>query len=80
MGSGHVITELFAFIAEEREGDEGVVATPVGDDDNIPLVAADRTRMEALIPFAQAIANQSGMSIKVIRLSQRTDEQVIEPE
>lgn len=79
MGSGHVIEELFAFIAEEAEGDEGVVAVPVGDNDQVPLVAADRARMEALIPTAQAIASQSGIAIKIIRLSQRTDEQVIEP-
>lgn len=78
-GTGHIITELFAFIALHDDGDEGVIAAPIGDA-QMPLIAADRERMEALRPMAQAIANMSGLPIKLIRMHERTEEEVIEPE
>lgn len=71
-GTGHIIDELFIFVALHADNDEGVVATPMGDV-AVPLVASDRARMESLLPMAQAIADASGYTITVARLSVRED-------
>lgn len=77
-GTGHIIDELFVFVATQSEGNEGVVSTPMGGA-TVPLVASDRGRMEALIPGAQAMADASGQTITVARLSVREDVLVIVP-
>ncbi len=75
------IDELFAFIAEDTgPDDEGVAATFLPRFGVwIPLVGADMDRMKSLIPEAQRIAQVSGKSIKLVRFSQRTELEVIEP-
>lgn len=78
-GSGHIITEVFAFIALHADGDEGVIAVPIGGQ-QVPLIAVDRERMEALRPTAMAVANMSGMPVRLIRLQERVEEEVIEPQ
>ena len=79
-GTGHLLTELFAFVALHDDVDEGVVAGTMPNGSVMPLIAADRARMEALIPIAQSIANVSGFRITIAHLTVREDERVIEPE
>lgn len=45
----------------------------------VPLIAADEARLNSLIPVAQQIAKESGKSIKLIKMSQRTDLMTIGP-
>lgn len=45
----------------------------------MPLVAADKQRLDQLRPMAQQIANQHGKPITLVRFSQRTDLETIRP-
>jgi hypothetical protein len=63
---GTVVDELFAFITTGDTGDEGVIAVElVGSDSVMPLVAADLERIHQMIPFAEAIRQQTGHEYKL---------------
>ena len=74
-----VIEKMFAFIAEDEEG-EGVCGyrDPVSRE-WAPLVGADMARVESLEPIAQIIANESGKRIRLVLFSERKELRVIEP-
>jgi hypothetical protein len=64
------ITELFAWVAQEADGGEGVCAMSMviaGREMMMPLVGADCARIEALRPQALAIARKSGRPIRLVR-------------
>lgn len=66
------ISELFAFIAEDSgPDDEGVVAFNPGGGVWMPMVAADRERVDSLRPMAEAIAKTTGLKIHLVRFSTR---------
>lgn len=66
------ITELFAFITEDSgPDDEGVVAFNVEGHVWMPMVAADRARVDSLRPMAEAIAKATGQKIHLVRFSTR---------
>ena len=73
------ITTLHAYIATDEDGEEGVIGflTPQGT--WMPMVAADRTRIECLRPMAQAVADQTGQQIVLAEFSVRTDLETLEP-
>lgn len=61
---GYIVDELFAFIASDGDGDEGVVAVElVNDNSMMPLVAADLMRIQKMVPFAKAIEEQTGHTV-----------------
>ena len=63
---GTIVDELFAFITTGDTGDEGVIAVElVGSDSVMPLVAADLTRIQQMVPFAEAIRQQTGHEYKL---------------
>ena len=63
---GTVVDELFAFITTGDTGDEGMIVVElVGKDTGWPLVAADLSRVHAMIPFAEAIREQTGHEYKL---------------
>ena len=63
---GDIVDELFAFITTGDTGDEGVIAVElVGSDSVMPLVAADLARVHQMIPFAEAIREQTGHEYKL---------------
>lgn len=57
---GFVVDELFACIATDEDGDEGVMAAQLGDT-WLPLVAADLIRIQQYIP----VANATGVDYKI---------------
>ena len=61
------IKRMYAFVAEEEPGEEGVMGMQMGDGAWIPLVGADMTRIEQLIPIADRIAAISNMPYKIIK-------------
>jgi len=73
------IEEIFAFLATEADGEEGVVAwhTSMGW---MPLVAADKARLDLLRRFAQEAANATGRHVTLARFHLRHDTEVIVPE
>jgi hypothetical protein len=61
---GYVVEELFAFVASDEDGDEGIVAVEmVGSDSMMSLVAADLMRIQEMVPFAEAIKQQTGHTV-----------------
>lgn len=61
---GFVVDELFAFIAVDDDGDEGVMAALMGDT-MMPLVFADLTRLPTFAPIADNIAKAAGIDYKL---------------
>lgn len=74
-----LITELFAFIATEKPGEEGITAVQRGSM-LMPLIGADATRVDSLRAHAQVVANTSGMHFTLARFSVREDLEVITPQ
>jgi hypothetical protein len=66
------------FVSVDGDG-EGIVAACGPDGLWIPLVAADRQRVERLRPIARRIGQETGATIRLIRFTTRTELEVIEP-
>ena len=76
------INELWAYLSEERPGEEGVVACPMmihGQLVMMPLVCADADRATALQPMAQEAAETSGRPIRLVRFTAREEVRVMTP-
>jgi hypothetical protein len=71
------IDEMFAFIASDANG-EGLPAFQAGLM-MMPLVAADRKRVDSLRDIARQIARETGQTITLVRFSHREELEVIEP-
>ena len=61
---GFVVEELFAFIAVDDDGDEGVIAAKMGDM-MMPLVFADLARLPTFAPIADAVSKATGVDYKL---------------
>lgn len=61
---GYVVDELFAFIAIDDDGDEGVIAAEMGDF-LMPLVFADMTRLPHFAAIAHKISQVTGDEYKL---------------
>lgn len=74
------VEAIHAFIAvdpKDPKGDEGICGF-VGEHDRwIPMIAADKTRLDQLRPVAESISRDMGVKITLVRFSQRTDLEVI---
>jgi hypothetical protein len=74
-GVGFHIDGLWAYLAVgEQDGGEGVVAW-----NNMPLIAADRARLDSLRPYAEQVAKAAAKRVVLVRFDQRTDVEVLEP-
>jgi hypothetical protein len=76
--SSHEVNEVYAFLAVDAEGAEGVPAAQLGDM-LMPLVAADQARLDDLRPIARQLASAYGMKITVARFTRREDIETILP-
>lgn len=61
------ISEMYAFVATEEDGTEGIPAVRMGNT-FYPLVGADLDRMESLRYLAQGFADD-GVPMKLVRFS-----------
>jgi hypothetical protein len=71
------IDRLWAFLSVD-DGGEGVMAAPIGDM-TLPLVAADRARVDSLIPMARKLATFFGKPIRLAKFDRRTDVEIYQP-
>lgn len=67
------IDRLWAWIATEEDGTEGVAAFLGTDGMWMPMIAADRDRVESLRPMADVIAQATGRPLQLRRYDCRTD-------
>lgn len=70
------IQRLWAFIAQEPGGDEGVIAENL-DGTWFPFVAADEKRLASLKERARTLPVKPGTSIKLVRFDARTNVETI---
>jgi hypothetical protein len=65
-----IITEVYAFIATGADGEEGIPAFLAPNGTMMPLVCADKARVQSLWAVAQTLARVSGKKIKLVRFHQ----------
>ena len=70
------IEEIWAWISDEGEGDEGIIAARIGDS-WMPLVGADKLRIESLRDIAEETAKSTGRPVNLIKFSVREDMEVL---
>lgn len=63
------ITEMYAWVCEEPDGGEGVPAVNLGNGIPMPLVGADRERVESLRKYALDGVLPMGYPVKLVRFS-----------
>lgn len=73
-----LITEVFMFIAQEGEG-EGIPAVQLGDV-LMPLLGADRARVDSLRRLAQQVADREGRPLTLARFTVREDLETLTPQ
>jgi hypothetical protein len=71
------IEQIWAFLSLD-EGGEGVCAAPMGDL-TVPLIAADKRRVDDLYPLARGIANVFNKPVRLAKFATREDIEVIQP-
>ncbi len=75
------ITELYCYIAEDAgPEDEGVAAFLGPGGMWMPMVGADKVRMEALRPMALTIATQLGKPLRLVRFTRREELELVKPQ
>lgn len=72
-----VIDQMYAFIAVDDDGDEGIIARESGLM-LLPLVGADMARVNSLKNFVLTDQDCAGRKITLVRFSQREVLQVID--
>ena len=70
------IEKLFAFVVANPEG-EGVIGMRTPNGNWIPLVGADKERIESLRDVAEGTAKASGRPVRLVEFSVRKDLEVI---
>lgn len=79
-GLGYVIQEMWAWLSIHEDGDEGVIGYYNPDMGGwMPLVGADRERIESFRAYANQAATLSGKPVVLARFSVRTDVEQFDP-
>ncbi len=76
---GFKIKKIWAFIAEEEDGTEGVCGYEVSEGKWMPLIGADGARLESLLPIAKQIAIHTNRRMELREFSTMVTTKVIEP-
>jgi hypothetical protein len=69
--TGQKIERLYAWIATEPGGGEGVCSWLMPEGVHMPLIGADMARIESLAPHAALIARATGDPIRLVEFSTR---------
>lgn len=77
---GFRITEIFAFVSVDPDGDEGVCGFHSKDGVFWPMVAADVRRLKDFFPIAEEISKETGVKIEVRHFTKMETLSVITPE
>ena len=73
------ITEIYAFVSVDKNGNEGVCAFSTHKA-MVPMIAADLERLEQFKPIARELAKISPHAIKLIKFHTREEIEEIKPE
>ena len=72
-----VIEKLWAFVSRDEKGNEGLVAAPLSGM-MMPMIAADKDRLESLKPIAKDIAKMTKQKIVLLEFSTKKEVEVID--
>jgi hypothetical protein len=72
------IDSMWAFVATDKDGTEGIPAFQSGAM-LLPLVGADMQRIESMRPIAQTLADERGITIKLVHFTNRQEIETITP-
>jgi hypothetical protein len=61
------------------DGGEGICAAPFGRNRTLPLIAADPTRLEQIIPVAKRIAMMFRKPVRLAKFTKREDVEIYQP-
>ena len=75
-GTGQSIDALYAWVATEPDGGEGVCSAQLGDV-HMPLVGADMERIKSLRRYAELARAASGYPVRLVRFSRREDLEIL---
>jgi hypothetical protein len=67
--SAEKIERLYAWIATDAEGQDGVPAV-MGSGVALPLVGADKARIESFRPEAEDLAHNAGFRVRLVEFTQ----------
>lgn len=59
------ITEIFAFVSKDKNGNEGIMGAMMNNGTWMPLIGADQERVDSLIPVADKIKQITGMDYEI---------------
>jgi acyl-CoA synthetase (AMP-forming)/AMP-acid ligase II len=77
---GHRTEEVYLFVVTDpKTGDEGVIAERSRDGQWLPAVCTDPERVEFWRPRVQRIADHYAAPVRLLRFSQRSEVEVLEP-
>lgn len=67
------IDKIWAFVATDKEGNEGICASYFPESDMwLPLIGADMERIEIVRPLAELVAQNSNSVVKLVYFHNRT--------
>jgi hypothetical protein len=66
------IDALYAWVATEPDGGEGVCSAQIGDT-HFPLVGADIDRAKSYRPYAELARKATGYPVRLVRFALRED-------
>lgn len=64
------ITELYAFVSKDKDGNEGIIGMTQPDGTWMPFVGADTERVDSLIPIANKICKITGVTYEIRHFKQ----------
>jgi len=71
--TGQRIETIYAWVATEPDGGEGIVASNFGGGTMYPLIGADTERIESMREEALRIAKLTGFPIKLVEFTARRE-------
>jgi hypothetical protein len=75
-GQGEKISALYAWVAEEPDGGEGVCSAEMelfGKPVHMPLVGADLDRVKSLRHHAETLRRATGWPVRLVRYAHREE-------
>jgi len=59
------ITEIYAFVSKDKDGNEGIMGAMQNNGTMMPLIGADIERVDSLIPIANRIKELTGIDYEI---------------
>lgn len=75
-GTGQSIDAIYAWVATDPDGGEGICSFQLGDT-HMPLVGADMDRIKSLRRFAESVRRISGYPVRLVRFGSRDDLEIL---